>query len=203
VVTRRLRDLHAHPLTVLVVALIALGLTAIDGEAADAPVLVPRIENLEVRRDDTALAVAFAVADAIGPETLERVHCGMPLTFRHRAELVARRRVPLWPARVLASVVVESTVRFDALTRQYTIERRVRTRQRDEPPREIDERERTDSLDSATAWLTTFPATELYRGRLDGEARLRLRVSSDLERRYVLWLLPTRVGVAAEQDLGP
>jgi hypothetical protein len=163
----------------------------------------PRIENLEVRHAAAAIEVGFAVADALGPETVERLHSGMPLTFRHRAEIIVRRSVPLWPARILAALVVESTVRFDALTRQYTLERRVRTRQRNEPPRETEVRDRTAEFDAAALWLTTVAPTELFRGAIEPGARLRLRVTSDLERRYVLLLIPSRMSVAAERELGP
>jgi hypothetical protein len=154
----------------------------------------PAIVDLRVEREGTAAVASFRVERAFGPELLERMSSGIEVVFRHRVEVVARRPVPLWPARVLARVDIETAARFDSLTRQYYLEKRgVLETHGDRVPEGVEpERSATPSFDEAVAWMTRFERLVLE-GAIDPDAAERtvlVRVKSQLSRRYRFYLFP-------------
>jgi len=179
----------------------------ISGAAAAAPAEArdrPSIEAFEAERAEGRVAVSWTVAVGLTDDALERIHSGIPVTLRHRVELVVRRAVPLWRARILSRAVIEVTARFDALTRQYDLERRTRFDDSPDGPTSSLDVHRTDSEAEMLAWMTRVE--HLPRLTVPDDVppgRLRVRVESWLGRRYVWYMLPWSITASAESRVGP
>lgn len=163
------------------------------------------IQDLDVREGGETLEVSFRVDGAFGLDTRERIQSGMPVTFSHRVELLARRAVPIVPSRVLVLAVVDSTVRYDSLTRQYYLSRRIRRDLRGEDEPVVEETSMTTLLSSeAEAWLASVNDLALPAPPPAArEHKLRLKVRTILGRRYHLLIFPATDSVDAERVLGP
>lgn len=163
----------------------------------------PHIDPLNLSWDGSRLAVSYRVADGLSEEALERVRSGIPITFRHRAEVLRRRPVPLWPAKVASRTLIEATAAYDSLTRRFELRRTIE-RVQGATTAGDEQRTSTESEDEMRAWMTEFPETLVFdRQTSPREGRLRLRVESALGRRFVLLIFPTTVIVSAEQRLEP
>jgi hypothetical protein len=186
-------------------ALLATPLTAADGPGEGAK---PGIDGLSARLDDNRALVSFHVSGAIGPETEELIHSGIPVLFRHKLEVLAKRNFPVLPlpARVLARTVVETRVEYDSLTRRYDLLRSIdhkSSKKKLKPPVE-ETKLVTDSLDEVRSWMTELEEIAVYdpSRMLRGE-RLRVHVEVSLGRRYVLLIFPGTLSTSAEIPLGP
>ena len=165
----------------------------------------PRIESLETRREGSSLLVSFRVAHGLTPQVQDRIHSGIPVTLRHRVEVVMPRGA-LWPSKTLTRVVIDTTATFDSLTEKYELARRVEVsrRSKKEPPLVLESAESTRSQTQMEAWMTEFdelPPLDLA-GAKPG-ARLRVQVESQIGRRYFLFVIPTRHTVSFEHNLEP
>jgi len=166
----------------------------------------PSIEDLEVALSGERVVVSFRLVGGLDDEALERIHSGIALTFRHRLDVVAKRAMPLVPAKVLARSRVASTVEYDSLTRRYHLYRSVEHEsdvKKLAPP--IDETTATtNSLDEVRSWMTEFRDLLVYDpSRTFPERELRIRVRSSLSRRYVMWIFPSTVSASAERTIEP
>jgi len=184
---------------------VLLALIAAPPAIADKPDK-PRIDLLDVRLADDRIAVSFHVPNALADETLERIHSGLPVEHRHKVELVARRSVPLWPAKVLGRVRVDTSAVFDTLTLRFDLSRIVRAGPRDDKKWVVVEEQRhsTASVDEVREWMTHFdglPALELPESARG--SRLRVRVESTLDRRFVWYMFPSKLTLSAERKLDP
>lgn len=185
----------------LVSALVS-ALVATSG-VADSRATEPRIEWGELRRDGARLSVTFEVSAALDDETLGRLQAGLALSYRHRIELSTRRWMPLWPARTLAALVVDTNARYDSLIRQFELTRTIRVRSLDQQTALYEQSAHTESTEEMVAWMTRFydlpdlVLPERVRGPI------RLRVESVLERRYAWFVIPTRVTASAQRLLDP
>lgn len=155
----------------------------------------PRIDELEIDRHGNTLRVSFVVSRGLSDDAIERIHSGVTVTYQHRIEVLARRVVPLWPARLVARLRVETEASYDAITRRYELTRRlwVGTEQRG-----VDH-DSTESLEAVRTWMTELD--ELPELTLPDSPRLKLRIESALGRRYVLLVFPARVLASAERKL--
>jgi hypothetical protein len=170
---------------------------------ADSRATEPSIELGEVRLDGPRLSVSFQVSSALTGETLERLQAGLTLTYRHRVQVTTRRWMPLWPARTLASLVIDTTARYDSLIRQFELTRAIRVRGLEQQPALHEQSAHTESTDEMTRWMTQFhdlPELVLAQ-RVRGP--MRLRIESVLERRYAWLVIPTRVTASAQWPLDP
>jgi hypothetical protein len=188
---------------------IGLALLAAGGlvTAGGAPVArAAAITGLEARVEDGAVRVSFELRDAFSEELGERLHSGIPVTFRHRVELVLRRAFVLAPNRLLDRTVVETRIEYDALTRQYRLHRSARSRARrgeTEPYPELVAERSTESLEDAVAWLTALrDVPVMLRAGVRDRGRLKVRVTSHLGKHLVLWVFPADDTVSAELRLG-
>lgn len=160
------------------------------------------ILDLEVARSDEEVRVSFRVEGAFPVEMLERIHSGIPVTFRHRVELVARRPFPLVPSKVLGSVLVETTAKYDSLTRQYYLSLRT-VRGEQEAEAAVEASSITSSLSEMQSWMTILrevtlpspPPQDLARGRL------RVRVRAVLGRRFRFFIFPASYAASGERRL--
>jgi hypothetical protein len=170
--------------------------------AAEAQAVRARPGPLELRRDGGRLLVSFRVLDGISAEDMERIHSGIAVTFRHRVEVLSHRTLPLLPDKVQARVLLESTASYDSLTKRYALHRRLESRQKGGAAEVLEQRQSTSAEQEMRAWMTELadlPVMEL--GRVE-EQRLRVRVESIIDRRYLLFLIPWNVKVSAETPLG-
>jgi len=167
----------------------------------------PTIEDLEVRESDDALRVSFGVEGAFAGEVQERMESGLTVTFSHRVELLARRALPIVPSRVLARAIVDSTARYDSLTRQYYLSRKT-TRESSRAMESVEEETSLTTVSrseaEAEAWLTTLQDLLLPAPPPSATGRrLRVRVRTILGRRYHLGIFPANDSVDAEHVLAP
>jgi hypothetical protein len=97
----------------------ALGLFALQGAAhAD-----PRLADVAVDRREGRILASCRLEDALSPGAEEEIAAGLEVAVEYRLH-VYRRRAGL-PDALLAKRRVESSVRLDTLTRQYTLTRRI------------------------------------------------------------------------------
>jgi hypothetical protein len=89
----------------------SLGVIAL---AADPFRIIPLV------RDEMVL-VSFDLADGFTDEVRAAIKSGLQTTFTFTVDL--RSEAPLWIDRTMGSVVVTTSVRFDNLTRRYTVVR--------------------------------------------------------------------------------
>jgi hypothetical protein len=166
----------------------------------------PTVEGLTALRSGDRAVVSYRVANGLSEEALERIDSGISVIFRHRIEIVSKRAFPLIPDKVRARVVVETTAEYDALTKRYALLRRieVRSRQKKLSPPPDEQTQTTLSQDEMRAWMTELREVEVFdpARRLEGE-RLRVRVESEVGRRYLLLIFPASLTASAEQALEP
>jgi hypothetical protein len=97
-----------------------LGLAA-SAQAARAG--APALADLRVARNDEMYVASCRLEGGLTPGILEEIAAGLETTIEYRLN-VCRRRAG-WPDQVIAKRRVACTVRHDALTRQYTLTRRI------------------------------------------------------------------------------
>lgn len=84
----------------------------------------PALQGLRAEAKAGSVVVSLEIRDALDPPRLEEIESGIESVVRCRIRLV-RRRAGLLADEELADVEVEASVRRDALSRQYTLTRRV------------------------------------------------------------------------------
>ena len=164
----------------------------------------PAIGDIATEFREGRLFVAFRLENCLPEETVERIHSGIPVTFRHKLELLGPRSFPLATRRTEARTIVESRVEYDALIKRYTLERTVQirskaTKQAPEPSRV--QRVTASELEMRV-FMTEIGVVPLYdpsRGRPAG--RLKLKISSSIGRHYVMMIFPGHLTVSAERIL--
>jgi hypothetical protein len=164
----------------------------------------PRIDPLDARRAGDRIDVSFHVANGLAAETLDRIRSGLPVAQRHRVEVLGRRAIPLWPAKVHARLRIDTSAVYDSLTRRFDLKRSIQIGPRKKKTTVVEEHHSTDSIEEVRSWMTEFdvlPALELPEAAQG--ARLRVRVESTLGRRFVFYMFPARLTVSAERKLEP
>lgn len=187
----------------LVLGLLATPVLAVPASAQSSK---PVIEDLSARIEDDWAWVSYDLVGVMDAEVEERIQSGIPVTFRHKLEVLSKRSVLLWPSKSLAQTTVETRVEYDSLTRRYDLLRRVehRMRQKKQGPLTEEQRKLTDSLEEMRDWMTRFDEIPVFdpTRELRGRA-MRVRVEVNLGRRYVLFVFPGTRSVSAETPLGP
>jgi hypothetical protein len=149
--------------------------------AQESPQLPASIKALKCAKASGEVRVSYRIDGAIGPELLDSLEGGIPVTFVNKLTIVRRRA--LFFDKTLARMTVEVTVSMDTLTRQYTLSRRIG----EGPP----ERTTTESRDAMEAWLTELHDVPISLPGDSDKGVLELRVKAEYERNYyVLWVLP-------------
>jgi hypothetical protein len=155
----------------------------------------PRIEIQRAVLEDGRAGVDFRVEGVFTEETLEWIHSGTPVKFRHRIELIGPRRFWLSRRNVLARSVIETRVAYDALTARYELSRvtTLKKPQRKSGPPPYVEAFVTDDPDEMRRWMVEAQRVVLYdpKRELNGDA-LRISIESSIGRDYVLWVFPKR-----------
>jgi len=160
------------------VALVGLALlsAASAGEEGDA-----RLSGLEARVADGWVRVTFDLEGAFDDEVRERIASGLATSFTYELRLVRPRR--LWFDKALGSSTVEVVARYNALTREYS----VNTKRGGEL---VDSRVvgSAEELEAAATRLEDFPALELT-GLRPGRPMV-VRARAELGTRTILSLIP-------------
>lgn len=122
-------------------------------------------------RGDEVL-VSFKLAQEPNEEIRNAIHSGLTVSLVYKLDL--RRSSAGWFDRTIASAVVTSSVRYDNLTRKYSVNRSVDGR--------IDKADSKDTEEAAWAWLTDqFERMPLFRGaplEVNAEYYVRVRAHS-------------------------
>lgn len=162
-----------------------------------------RVADLEVERGSEAVEIAYRLEGTIPDDVVERLRAGISVTFRHRVDLVVRGAVLIAPNRLADRREIETTATYDSLTKQYTLERVVRSGDPDRVGPPAIERRTTDDVEAVRAWMTEVSGVTLSLAGLSAPEirRGRVRVSSVLGRRYVLWVFPASISAGAEAEL--
>lgn len=181
--------------------LLVLGVPA----AAKEPVSKPAIQGLQVTSVADGYLVSYRLDNALSEEELTRVHDGVPLTFRHKIELLGGRLGPLLPRKTLGRTLVDTTVRYDTLTRRYEVQRELRGKvwPRTSTKPELSERRLVTTMAEVERWMTELIDVPLPPTEARPAAGLRVRVKSELGHRFVLLVFPSKTTVADELIVEP
>jgi hypothetical protein len=167
----------------------------------------PGIVGLGARMDAERALVSFRVDNALTPEAVERIQSGIQVTFKHRIDVVAPRSFPI-PDKTIARTVIRTRTDYDSLTGRYTLIRSIEFKTRNKgaiEPRE--DRRSTESVEEMRRWMTEFDEIDVYDPArpfsLFSGRDLRVRVRSELGRRYLLLIFPSTIDVNADCSLEP
>jgi hypothetical protein len=166
----------------------------------------PTVAELSATLNDARdrVIVRFRVADGLTEDALERIESGIAVSLKYRLRLTAKRGFLMLPRKEVARTRIRVVASYDSLTGQYSLTRtiEVRTkRKRDRPPL-IETTHTTASLDEMRAWMTEFEEIPLYEpDRAIEEETLRVKLDSDLGRRYVMLIFPSTIDASGEFDL--
>jgi hypothetical protein len=95
-------------------ALVLAGLLAGPALAAE-----PAVQDLSIALDGVQVLASFRLADAMTPETRERIESGLPTGFVFEIELLRDRQ--RWWDESLDSTRLEVVAMFNAVTREYLV----------------------------------------------------------------------------------
>jgi hypothetical protein len=162
-----------------VAAVVAFLAAAVDVRAAP-----PSVVDLAISVQGDDYVARARLADALTPQTLEEIEAGIETTLRYRLVL-SRRRSGL-PDDQVARRLVECSVQRDALSRQYTLTRRV--------DGELAEKRVTTDPKEMNAFLTTVPAVTVARVSdvEPDDGTLYLRARGELGLVWRFYLIPWR-----------
>ena len=154
----------------------------------------PWIEVQHAQLEDGRVSVDFSVEGVFTEETLEWIHSGIAVKFRHRIEVIGPRRFLLSRRNVLVRSLVETRVAYDALTARYELSRvtTLKKPQRKNSPPPYEEASVTDDVEQMYRWMVEGQHVVLYdpKSELDGDD-LRVAIESSIGRNYVLWIFPS------------
>jgi hypothetical protein len=131
---------------------------------------------------DGQVLVTFRLNQELTEDIRAKIHSGMLVSFIYKVDL--RRASSVWFDRTLASAVVKATVRYDNLTRRYTLSRALDGR--------MNEADYTDSEQVAWAWLTSqFERLPLFSSvSLESNAEYYVRVRAHAAPRNASFVWP-------------
>ncbi|HZM71379.1 MAG TPA: DUF4390 domain-containing protein [Candidatus Cryosericum sp.] len=155
----------------------------------------PSLNGLAVSRQGDDLLASCQLVDGLSASMLEEIEAGIETTLDYRLQLY-RRRSGL-PDDSVARRLVVCSVRHDALTRQYTLTRRV--------DGELVETRVTPEAAEMRAFLTTLKNVPIARAPdlISGEEYY-LRARCDLGLVWRFYLIPWRLDTGwARVDLAP
>ena len=157
------------------VAVLLISAVALAGQADQTLQVAP------LERDGQVL-VSFQLAQEPTEEIRAAIHSGLTISLVYKVDL--RRSSAAWFDRTIASAVVTATVRYDNLTRRYSVTRMVDGR--------IDRADLMEKEDAAWAWLTNqFEKLPLFRTvSLENNAEYYVRVRAHTTPRNMSFVWP-------------
>jgi hypothetical protein len=125
--------------------------------------------------------VSFRLSDGFTDEVADAIHSGLTLTFNYDVDL--KRSAAVWLDRTIASATVSASVKYDTLTRKYSVTRAYDGR--------IESADTTENEDAVRGWLTNFDRLPLFStAGLEVNAEYYLRVRARTSPRTVLFFWP-------------
>jgi len=166
----------------------------------------PRVDDLRatLAEDRSRATVGFRVEGGVTEDSLERIHSGIEVTLKYRLRMMADRAFPMLPWDEVARTRIQVAVTYDSLTGVYSLSRTldVKARKKKDKPPEVVESRETNSVDEMRRWMTDFEDVALYDpAQSFPDKPLRVKLESDLGRRYVWLVFPGTLGASAELDL--
>jgi hypothetical protein len=130
---------------------------------------------------DGEVLVSFKLNEALTDDIKAAIQSGLIVRFTYKVDL--RRSSAAWVDRTIKSAEVGASVKFDNLTRRYSVSRTVDGR--------IDWADTTLREDEAWRWLSDFARLSLFRGTvLEGNAEYYVRVRANASPRNAAFLWP-------------
>ena len=156
------------------VALLLLSVATLAGQAD------PSLQVAPLERDGQIL-VSFKLAQEPNEEIRAAIHSGLTISLVYKIDL--RRASAAWFDRTIASAVVTATVRYDNLTRRYSVSRMIDGR--------TDRADFMEKEAEAWAWLTNqFDKLPLCRSASlenNGEYYVRVRAHTTPRNMSFVW----------------
>ena len=162
----------------------------------DVQAATPSVVDLAISVQGDEYVARARLADGLTPQTLDEIEAGIETTLRYRL-ILSRRRSGL-PDDQVARRLVECSVQRDALSRQYTLTRRV--------DGELAEKRVTTDPKEMSAFLTTVPSvTVAHVSEVEpDDGTLYLRARGELGLVWRFYLIPWRQNTDwARVDLAP
>lgn len=133
---------------------------------------------------DEQVYVSFRLEQELNDQIRATIHSGMTVSFVYKVDL--RRASSIWRDRTLATTEVRASVRYDNLTRRYTLSRMVDGRMG------MGGADTTDSEEVAWKWLTSdFERLPLFRSlTLESNAEYYVRVRAHSAPRNASFVWP-------------
>ncbi len=167
--------------------LIIAALTWVTAAVPSAMAAPPELTDLKIVREGDSFVVSCRLSGGLSPKILEEIDAGLETTFAYRVR-VHRRRLGL-PNPVVAEHRIQCTVKRDALTRQYTLTRRIDD--------ELDERRLTTDPAVMRSFMTTLDQVPIAQiTQLQAREEHYLKIKSDLGLMWRFYLIPTRLDTA-------
>ena len=130
---------------------------------------------------DGHVLVSFKLSQEPTEEIRSAIRSGLTISLVYKVDL--RRGSAAWFDRTIASTVVTATVRYDNLTRKYSVARMIDGR--------IDRADTIEREDAAWAWLTNqFERLPLFRSvelEVNGEYYVRVRAHTTPRNMSFVW----------------
>jgi hypothetical protein len=154
---------------------VLLAALMLGGQATQTPQVTP------LPRDGEVL-VSFKLVEALTDDIKAAIQSGLAVKFVYTVEL--KRSSAVWVDRTMSRATVVATVKFDNLTRRYSVTRAVNG--------SIDWADTTQKEDEAWRWLTSdFARMSLFRGvALEPNAEYYVRVRANASPRNATFLWP-------------
>jgi hypothetical protein len=150
------------------------------GPAARAAAVEPDLSVTPLARDGQVL-VSFDLAEGLTSDVLDAIQSGLPTTFSYDVELRSGS-TPGWFDRTVRAIKIAATVRFDNLTRRYSLSRTVDGRAEDALP--------TEDAGAMSRWMTHFDRVPLMPTsalEANGEYYVRVRARTRPRTAWFLW----------------
>ncbi len=141
----------------------------------------PSIQALQVEQRDGLYRVSFRLASGFTPEILGKIESGLETTFDYRVEVLRRRR--FWFDQRRRQRRIETSVKFDSLSRQYSLLLKADGK--------VQRSSTTDKPAEMRRWMTEIQEVGLGPiSEFDPPENFVVRVKSDLQARFVLLFIP-------------
>ena len=129
---------------------------------------------------DGELLVSFKLDEALTDDIKAAIQSGLTVRFNYKVDL--RRSSAAWFDRTIDTAAVGATVKYDNLTRRFSVTRTV--------DGNIDWADTTTHEDEAWRWLTDFARLSLFRGvalETNAEYYVRVRANATPRNSSFLW----------------
>ena len=160
---------------------------------AQTDLLNARVDKLEIRNSDDGLTVSYKVSGSFTRDIIEKIQSGIETTFEHVIKIY--KKIPVFPAsRTVVEKIIVTSVRYDTLTKQYSLSRRVDDL--------IVETSVTDKLEDVEKWMSEISDFKI--GTIDairGKRNYFLKVRTSLAPNFLLFFIPYDYSASKEKEL--